>query len=372
MNVTNYAQVSYDPTRIRAARSSAPTIEFMESFKNAEGKYQCVTCDKSYLHFKHLKRHYMKHTGNRPHVCKICQDTFCRSDILKRHFARCLAKFQVTGKCAAVSRVPKRIVPQSYYHPATTTLYQKHQLPAPAVSLGFQQSPGQSDFSSYYLYPSNAPPNSVIPLQDKTVIQQLPLPQMRTATNPTAPALTASSPLTSPIPNNSPPDNYVPKQQQANPDAYYSPPLPTHSSFPLQQQHQNYYRTANPNGFIYYSDSKQQQPQQHYVPPPPSSIPIQHADDSNVGYMNNIYLASPRSISSSSSSSIFSPAEPVKSHYGNFYHQQSTGAYGQSTAASTATTAVEVTYQLPPLAPGIIIAASSSQDQKLEETSVAT
>lgn len=52
----------------------------------------------------------MKHTGNRPHVCHLCQDTFCRSDILKRHYARCLAKFQSTGKLSAVSRVPKRIV----------------------------------------------------------------------------------------------------------------------------------------------------------------------------------------------------------------------------------------------------------------------
>lgn len=134
----------------RPPRSAPPTVEYMDSFKNAEGKYQCINCEKSYLHFKHLKRHFMKHTGNRPHVCRICQDTFCRSDILKRHYARCLAKFQATGKCSAVSRVPKRIMvssnptspvcaPVAAPTPAATT---------PAATSGYQQT-------LFYSYQSN-------------------------------------------------------------------------------------------------------------------------------------------------------------------------------------------------------------------------
>lgn len=352
MNSTNYAQFAFDSGRIRAARSSGPTPEFMESFKNAEGKYQCVTCDKSYLHFKHLKRHYMKHTGNRPHVCKICQDTFCRSDILKRHYARCLAKFQVTGKCAAVSRVPKRIIPQPYYNPT----YPRP--PNSAASLGFQQPQSHPELRLYYFYPPAAvTPNSIVPLQDKQAIQQLPLPQLRTSTTPTA--QTTMSPATSPTPNDPQSVNYVFKQQ-SNSDAYYSPPLPTNHSFPPQQQPPNYYRPTTSDGFICYPDSKQQ----HYVPPPPMQIPP--PEDSNVRYINNIYLASPRSTSSSSSST-FSSSEPVKPHYGAFY-QQPSSSYGQPTATSTATTTAGVPYQLPPLAPGIIIATNSLQ--KSEEIKV--
>ncbi|KAF1960805.1 hypothetical protein CC80DRAFT_544204 [Byssothecium circinans] len=57
--------------------------------KNAEGKYECPHCNKTYLHLKHLKRHLLRHTGERPYQCHLCKDTFSRSDILKRHFQKC-------------------------------------------------------------------------------------------------------------------------------------------------------------------------------------------------------------------------------------------------------------------------------------------
>ncbi|KAF2019407.1 hypothetical protein BU24DRAFT_406076 [Aaosphaeria arxii CBS 175.79] len=57
--------------------------------KNAEGKYECPHCNKTYLHLKHLKRHLLRHTGERPYQCNLCKDTFSRSDILKRHFQKC-------------------------------------------------------------------------------------------------------------------------------------------------------------------------------------------------------------------------------------------------------------------------------------------
>lgn len=31
----------------------------------------------------------LRHTGDRPYQCKLCKDTFSRSDILKRHFQKC-------------------------------------------------------------------------------------------------------------------------------------------------------------------------------------------------------------------------------------------------------------------------------------------
>jgi len=57
--------------------------------KNADGKYECPHCNKTYLHLKHLKRHLLRHTGERPYQCHLCKDTFSRSDILKRHFQKC-------------------------------------------------------------------------------------------------------------------------------------------------------------------------------------------------------------------------------------------------------------------------------------------
>ncbi|KAL8668996.1 MAG: hypothetical protein Q9168_006402 [Polycauliona sp. 1 TL-2023] len=57
--------------------------------KDSEGKFPCEHCNKNYLHAKHLKRHMLRHTGQRPYACGLCDDTFSRSDILKRHFQKC-------------------------------------------------------------------------------------------------------------------------------------------------------------------------------------------------------------------------------------------------------------------------------------------
>ncbi|PWW74642.1 hypothetical protein C7212DRAFT_298407 [Tuber magnatum] len=57
--------------------------------KDQDGKFPCSHCPKTYLHAKHLKRHLLRHTGDRPYQCILCKDTFSRSDILKRHFQKC-------------------------------------------------------------------------------------------------------------------------------------------------------------------------------------------------------------------------------------------------------------------------------------------
>jgi hypothetical protein len=57
--------------------------------KDQDGKFPCPHCSKTYLHAKHLKRHLLRHTGDRPYQCALCKDTFSRSDILKRHFQKC-------------------------------------------------------------------------------------------------------------------------------------------------------------------------------------------------------------------------------------------------------------------------------------------
>ncbi|KAI1840205.1 hypothetical protein JX266_013606 [Neoarthrinium moseri] len=36
--------------------------------KDADGKFPCPHCTKTYLHAKHLKRHLLRHTGDRPYI----------------------------------------------------------------------------------------------------------------------------------------------------------------------------------------------------------------------------------------------------------------------------------------------------------------
>lgn len=71
------------------AQGTGTAAKSMIPQKDADGKYPCPHCNKTYLHAKHLKRHLLRHTGDRPYMCHLCKDTFSRSDILKRHFQKC-------------------------------------------------------------------------------------------------------------------------------------------------------------------------------------------------------------------------------------------------------------------------------------------
>ncbi|KAK4243258.1 hypothetical protein C7999DRAFT_18373 [Corynascus novoguineensis] len=57
--------------------------------KNADGKFPCPDCTKSYMHAKHLKRHILTHTGKKSYMCVLYKSPFARSDVLKRHFKKC-------------------------------------------------------------------------------------------------------------------------------------------------------------------------------------------------------------------------------------------------------------------------------------------
>ncbi|KAL7903954.1 hypothetical protein GGI35DRAFT_464636 [Trichoderma velutinum] len=71
----------------KPARTGAKNI--VVPVKDADGKLPCPQCTKTYLHAKYLKRHLRRHTGDRPYICVLCQDTFTRGDTLKRHFNKC-------------------------------------------------------------------------------------------------------------------------------------------------------------------------------------------------------------------------------------------------------------------------------------------
>ncbi|KAK3946920.1 hypothetical protein QBC32DRAFT_177817, partial [Pseudoneurospora amorphoporcata] len=57
--------------------------------KDANGRFPCLHCTKTFKQKRYLARHMLRHTGDRPYTCVLCQHTFSRSDILKRHFREC-------------------------------------------------------------------------------------------------------------------------------------------------------------------------------------------------------------------------------------------------------------------------------------------
>lgn len=65
--------------------------------KNQDGRYECQLCDRSYTHAKHLKRHMMRHTGQKPYSCFWCSAKFTRPDIRKRHVSKCKVRRKMEG-----------------------------------------------------------------------------------------------------------------------------------------------------------------------------------------------------------------------------------------------------------------------------------
>ncbi|KAK9460311.1 uncharacterized protein V1516DRAFT_685982 [Lipomyces oligophaga] len=96
-----------------AAQAAAAATAGIVAIKNAAGKFQCQECTRSYLHAKHLKRHLLRHTGDRPYKCSVCADSFCRSDILKRHYEKCQSRHASNPGAAALSSVRPRSSPGS-------------------------------------------------------------------------------------------------------------------------------------------------------------------------------------------------------------------------------------------------------------------
>ncbi|KAK9467866.1 hypothetical protein V1512DRAFT_121974 [Lipomyces arxii] len=88
---------------VKTTSTSSTTASTTAPLKNEAGKFQCNECTRSYLHAKHLKRHKLRHTGNRPYKCSLCADSFCRSDILKRHFEKCAHRKRVAAEKIAVA-----------------------------------------------------------------------------------------------------------------------------------------------------------------------------------------------------------------------------------------------------------------------------
>ncbi|KAH8744490.1 hypothetical protein F5883DRAFT_476278 [Diaporthe sp. PMI_573] len=75
---------------VRARGTAALKTQAPE--KDADGRFPCSQCTKTYVAAKHLNRHMITHTGERPHVCTVCGRAFARRDSLKRHSRKCVVR----------------------------------------------------------------------------------------------------------------------------------------------------------------------------------------------------------------------------------------------------------------------------------------
>ncbi|KAI3532058.1 C2H2 transcription factor [Colletotrichum abscissum] len=57
--------------------------------QDADGKFPCPHCTKTFSQDKGRKRHLLRHTGTRPYRCSLCDKAFARSDIRNVHSQKC-------------------------------------------------------------------------------------------------------------------------------------------------------------------------------------------------------------------------------------------------------------------------------------------
>ena len=53
--------------------------------KDLSKKYVCPLCPREFLNKTDFRRHYMIHTGEKPHACPHCPERFQRLEKLKHH-----------------------------------------------------------------------------------------------------------------------------------------------------------------------------------------------------------------------------------------------------------------------------------------------
>ncbi|KAJ4414621.1 hypothetical protein N0V82_007804 [Gnomoniopsis sp. IMI 355080] len=203
--------------------------------KDADGKFPCPHCTKTYLHAKHLKRHMLRHTGDRPYMCVLCRDTFSRSDILKRHFQKCSIR---RGNPTGVSHLS---------HPAAH-VKKSQQAAAKAAQMGH----GHDDMNGMHnMHNPNMVPFGLVPAADQM--------HMANPNDHQAQQLSRSS-------SNSADDRRsVPAQvmNQSNQQQYSS--IPTSMAQQMAPQMANYSMSQNQNGVPMFnggSNGQQQQQQQ--------------------------------------------------------------------------------------------------------------
>lgn len=183
--------------------------------KDADGKFPCPNCNKTYLHAKHLKRHMLRRefychplvlfclltfldTGDRPYMCVLCNDTFSRSDILKRHFQKCSVRrgnptgaSHLSNPAAHLKKSQAAAVKTNTDSPASTTTPSTAGLPGgPYTSAAMGPGPMTSTSAPYSEAPSMpyhmaaAQPNDMRPPPNQSTPVTSAGPNMGTGPNP--------------------------------------------------------------------------------------------------------------------------------------------------------------------------------------------
>lgn len=244
--------------------------------RSAGGRYGCSQCGRSYTHHKHLKRHMLVHTGERPYGCPWCERRYTRPDIRKRHVNKCKQRHEQNGQVP-----PERAVP------APPTVSQQGSQPQQhPQQLGQPGGPQDSSLPTVDIVPSlPVPPN--MPQYYQLSPQVSPVSSRRsTYTGPTDfklrsdSASSSSSLPTAPLPFMSwppPSPGIEPHQQQAQAQhqhaqqAQHQQQQQQHQQQQAQQQHQQHAQQHHQHQQQHQHPHQQQQPGQPGQPgqPPP-------------------------------------------------------------------------------------------------------
>ncbi|KAJ5110039.1 hypothetical protein N7532_002684 [Penicillium argentinense] len=57
--------------------------------KPADKHFRCTVCQRGFTRIDHLKRHHLRHSGQKPYSCIFCNEAFARCDNLRDHYTDC-------------------------------------------------------------------------------------------------------------------------------------------------------------------------------------------------------------------------------------------------------------------------------------------
>lgn len=91
------------------AYSKSSHLKRHEKIHSGEKEFECPDCDKSFIELAMLKRHEMVHSGMKPYSCEFCNKSFNQLQALQIHYKRHLAKKYPCSMCAKSFRREKSL-----------------------------------------------------------------------------------------------------------------------------------------------------------------------------------------------------------------------------------------------------------------------